>query len=839
MCIRDSHILVPSELWSNILLSDPSEEDVKNLCKEILKRTMDDTAKYQAGNTKIFFKAGMLAHLEKLRTDKLFSSSVMIQKKIKGLHYRKTYLRTVDAIKRLQANVSGKIIRLRTENEFKNNATLLIQSAYRGISVRDNVSSIIISIIRIQSMARKQITCKELLERRRGDAAVTIQKSVRSFQPRKSFLHEKKGTVVIQSFIRKHYAQRKLKQLKSEAKSVNHLQEVSYKLENKVIELTESLASKVKENKELVSRLENLQKSLNESENIKSSLEEEKEGHTKALADQKSIHEEEYGKVNDQLIAAKEEIISAKAEVDELLNKQKNLKDEIASTLEELTSARDELLTSQSENADLKKEVFSLKEEVARLQSSMRSGVYVGGGINATPVKNRRFSANSTLNDGSSPKQLNVVSINNNFNTEDVSALMSQINDELYKMFEDSRSLNAEIIEGLLKGGKVPPTGVSVNLTRKEVLYPSRVLIIILSDMWRLGLTSQSETFLAEVLDAIQKIISNLKPDVMIEHGAFWYTNVRELHSFVVYAYESITTDETYNSGMNEEEYNRYVNLVKELKDDFEALSFNVYNLWMKKLRKNLEKIAVPAVVVSQSLPGFVVPEPSQFLQKFLQNSSTYKMDDVLTFFNNIYWAMKSYDIEMEVFEDVITNLLKLLDALCFNDLILRKNFLSWKRGLQLNYNVTRIEEWCKSHHISEVSVCLQHILQAAKLLQLKKRIVADIDIIWDICNCLKPIQLKQLITQYSVADYEEPIAPEILQYVAEKVKNDTSKAEVGNNDVFLPVDNGPFEDPYQKVEVRAFGKIEAYIPAWLNLPITRRIVELVTQFVAVQEQAE
>ncbi|BAO40767.1 myosin-2 [Kluyveromyces marxianus] len=835
------HILIPSEYWSNILQSDPSEDDVKNLCKEILKRTMDDVSKYQTGNTKIFFKAGMLAHLEKLRSDKLYVSSVLIQKKIKGVHYRRRYLETVSAIRSLQSASRGLLIRQSVDHEFKTNCSLLIQSTYRGISVRKNVSSTILGIIRIQSLARRKITKDALLERRKNDAAIFIQKKLRSFQPRKQYIHERKSSVTIQSFIRKHYAQRKLKQLKSEAKSVNHLQEVSYKLENKVIELTESLAAKVRENKDLASRLEELQQSLNESENIKKLLETEKETHSRVLNDQKSLHQEEFGKVNTELLAAKEEITSAKLEIEELQKKQKELKDEVASTLEQLNATRLELSTSQTENVDLKKEISSLKEKIARLQSSGRAGgINVGANaMNSTPVKNRRFSSHSALNDASSPKQLNVVSINNSFNTDDVSNLMSKINDELYKMFEDSRSLNTEIIEGLLKGGKVPPTGVSIDLTRKEVLYPARVLIIILSDMWRLGLTKQSETFLAEVLETIQKIISSLKPEVMIEHGAFWFTNVRELHSFVVFAYESITTDETYNSGMNEEEYNEYVNLVKELKDDFEALSFNVYNLWMKKLRKYLEKIAVPAVVVSQALPGFVVPEPSQFLQKFLQSSSVYKMDDVLTFFNNIYWAMKSYDIEMEVFDEVITNLLRLLDALCFNDLILRKGFLSWKRGLQLNYNVTRIEEWCKSHHIPEASVCLQHILQAAKLLQLKKRVIADIDIIWDVCNSLKPIQIKQLITQYSVADYEEPIAPEILQYVAEKVRNDSSKADGGNNDVFLPVDVGPFDDPYQKIEVRAFGQIEAYIPAWLNLPNTRRIVELVTQYVAVQEQAE
>ena len=48
-----------------------------------------------------------------------------------------------------------------------------------------------------------------------------------------------------------------MKQLKADAKSVNHLKEVSYKLENKVIELTQNLASKVKENKEMTERIKN------------------------------------------------------------------------------------------------------------------------------------------------------------------------------------------------------------------------------------------------------------------------------------------------------------------------------------------------------------------------------------------------------------------------------------------------------------------------------------------------------------------------------------------------------------------------------------------------------
>jgi myosin V len=78
--------------------------------------------------------------------------------------------------------------------------------------------------------------------------------------------------------------------------------------------------------------------------------------------------------------------------------------------------------------------------------------------------------------------------------------------------------------------------------------------------------------------------------------------------------------------------------------------------------------------------------------------------------------------------------------------LTVRRNFLSWKRGLQINYNITRIEEWCKSHDMPEGTLQLEHLQQATKLLQLKKATIADIEIIFDICWMLTPTQIQKLI---------------------------------------------------------------------------------------------
>jgi myosin-5 len=45
----------------------------------------------------------------------------------------------------------------------------------------------------------------------------------------------------------------------------------------------------------------------------------------------------------------------------------------------------------------------------------------------------------------------------------------------------------------------------------------------------------------------------------------------------------------------------------------------------------------------------------------------------------------------------------------------------SQRPAMQIQYNITRIEEWCKSHDMPEGTLQLEHLMQATKLLQLKK----------------------------------------------------------------------------------------------------------------------
>jgi myosin-5 len=188
-------------------------------------------------------------------------------------------------------------------------------------------------------------------------------------------------------------------------------------------------------------------------------------------------------------------------------------------------------------------------------------------------------------------------------------------------------------------------------------------------------------------------------------------------------------------------DWNDYERLVSVVKHDLDSLEYNIYHTWMLETKKKLSKMVIPALIESQSLPGFTTSDGGGRLFNRLLNANSqpaFSMDDILNLLNKVWKSLKSYYMEESVVHQVITELLKLIGVTSFNDLLMRRNFSSWKRGsffppapdiyltvfgsaMQIQYNITRIEEWCKSHDMPEGTLQLEHLMQATKLLQLKK----------------------------------------------------------------------------------------------------------------------
>jgi myosin-5 len=121
-------MLVNSENWSRMI----QNLELQPLCSLILEKTINDPEKYQNGLTKIFFRAGMLAALESLRSGRLNALVTTVQKN----------MRRRLAVKKYQA--------MRT-------AAIKIQTWWRGISARKFVMGVRREVlaIKLQTVSRR------------------------------------------------------------------------------------------------------------------------------------------------------------------------------------------------------------------------------------------------------------------------------------------------------------------------------------------------------------------------------------------------------------------------------------------------------------------------------------------------------------------------------------------------------------------------------------------------------------------------------------------------------------------------------------------------------------
>ncbi|KAI0459758.1 P-loop containing nucleoside triphosphate hydrolase protein [Xylaria acuta] len=830
------YLLIPSSRW---------QTEIRQLVKEILAQALgsltgtgNDT--YQLGLTKIFFRAGMLAHLENLRQSRMSEAAIMIQKNLKAKYYRRKYLEARESIIAFQTLSRAYATRVKAQELRTIKAATTIQRVWRGQKERKAFLRIRTNVILAQAAAKGYLRRKQIMETRVGNAVQLIQRVWRARRQLRAFRSYRKKVVLVQSLWRAKQARKGYKKMREEARD---LKQISYKLENKVVELTQSLGTMKTQNKNLVSQVENYESQIKSWKSRHNAL----ETRTKEL----QAEANQAGIAVAKLQAMEEEMKKLQQNFDESTMNVKRMQDEERELKESLRTANDELERIRQETNHHLNEKTTLREQLAQmaeeLELARRSGPINGELVNGNGVpslpnglinlvsskkpKRRSAGAEPSVMDRFSaaynPRPVSMAVANSHRPGAGFIPGVDTIEMELESLLADEDGLNEEVTMGLIKNLKIPSPSTNPPPSDKEVLFPAYLINLVTSEMWNNGFVKESERFLANVMQSIQQEVMQHDGEDAINPGAFWLSNVHEMLSFVFLAEDWYEAQKTDNY-----EYDRLLEIVKH---DLESLEFNIYHTWMKILKKKLHKMVIPAIIESQSLPGFVTNESNRFLGKLLQSSSApaYSMDNLLSLLNNVLRAMKAYYLEDAIITQTVTHLLKLVGVTAFNDLLMRRNFLSWKRGLQINYNITRIEEWCKSHDMPEGTLQLEHLMQATKLLQLKKATLNDIEIIQDICWMLSPNQIQKLLNQYLVADYEQPINGEIMKAVASRV---TEKSDV----LLLQAVDMDDSGPYAIAEPRAITALETYTPSWLQTPRLKRLAEIVSaQAIAQQEKLE
>uniref|UniRef100_A0A3P8W223 G protein subunit beta 5 n=1 Tax=Cynoglossus semilaevis TaxID=244447 RepID=A0A3P8W223_CYNSE len=237
-------------------------DDGKQTCKNLVEKLVKDQDKYQFGKNKIFFRAGQVAYLEKLRSDKLRLACVRIQKTIRCWLARTKYLRMKSSAITIQRYVRGHQARSYVKCLRRTRAAVAIQKHVRMWICRRRYQQQRSAALTIQSFLRAYMARKQYYKLMFEQKALIIQKWTRGWLARRRYRRTVAALVLLQTCVRRIQAKKELKKLKVEARSVERFKKLNIGMENKIIGLQHKINDQQKENKELRDRLsavENLQ----------------------------------------------------------------------------------------------------------------------------------------------------------------------------------------------------------------------------------------------------------------------------------------------------------------------------------------------------------------------------------------------------------------------------------------------------------------------------------------------------------------------------------------------------------------------------------------------------
>uniref|UniRef100_A0A6Q2XAX6 Myosin VAb n=1 Tax=Esox lucius TaxID=8010 RepID=A0A6Q2XAX6_ESOLU len=319
--------------------------DMKLTCKNVLEKWVKDHDKYQFGKNKIFFRAGQVAYLEKLRSDRLRKACVRIQKTIRCWLARKRFLRMRRAAVTIQKHARGYLARCRVAFLRRTRAAVVIQKNQRMLAARRRYQDLRCAAVIMQRLLRayqaRQTYCKLLYEHK----VLIVQRWVRGWLARRRYQRSLRAVVYLQSCVRRMAARRELKKLKVEARSVEHFKKLNVGMENKIMQLQRKVDEQIKENRELGERLSSTERSwAAESERLGREVE-----RLRGAEEESRVAAEKLPSLLEQLSFLRQELETTRGEKEAVQEEARAYREENEKVVSELNE-KNSLLMTEKEN---------------------------------------------------------------------------------------------------------------------------------------------------------------------------------------------------------------------------------------------------------------------------------------------------------------------------------------------------------------------------------------------------------------------------------------------------------------------------------------------------------
>ncbi|KAH0627821.1 hypothetical protein JD844_008279 [Phrynosoma platyrhinos] len=271
-------------------------------------------------------------------------------------------------------------------------------------------------------------------------------------------------------------------------------------------------------------------------------------------------------------------------------------------------------------------------------------------------------------------------------------------------------------------------------------------------------------------------LIRNLISEILLKHNddfemtSFWLANTcRLLHCLKQYSGD--TGFMTQNTAKQNEHCLKNFDLT-EYRQVLSDLSIQIYQQLIKIAEGVLQPMIVTAVLENESIQGLSGVKPMGYRKRSSSmgdSDNSYTLEAIIHQLNTFHSVMYDQGLDPEIIQQAVKQLFYMINAVALNNLLLRKDVCSWSTGVQLRFNISQLEEWLrgKNLHQSGAAKTLEPLIQAAQLLQLKKKTSEDAEAICSLCTSLTTQQIVKILNLYTpVNEYEERVTVAFIRNV-------------------------------------------------------------------------
>uniref|UniRef100_A0A8C4UYY5 Unconventional myosin-Vb n=1 Tax=Falco tinnunculus TaxID=100819 RepID=A0A8C4UYY5_FALTI len=250
-------------------------------------------------------------------------------------------------------------------------------------------------------------------------------------------------------------------------------------------------------------------------------------------------------------------------------------------------------------------------------------------------------------------------------------------------------------------------------------------------------------SLLTSTMNGIKKVLKKNNNDFQMT--SFWLANTcRLLHCLKQYSGDAGFM--TQNTPKQNEHCLKNFDL-SEYCQVLSHLSVQIYQQLIKISEGILQPMIVSAVLENESIQGLSGIKPMGYRNRsssMPDGDSSYSLDEIIHQLNTFHSIMCDQGLDPEVVQQVFKQLFYMINAVALNNLLLRKDVCSWSTGMQLRFNISQLEEWLHGKNLQQSGAAqtLDPLIQAAQLLQLKKKTSEDAEAICSLCTSLTTQQV-------------------------------------------------------------------------------------------------